>query len=63
MKALQALQNEPIPEKSAQVCCCRMWQPISCGLPGGLLRRQISAFLQMKEVSADRREHWRGDLL
>lgn len=22
MKALQALQNEPIPEKSAQVCCC-----------------------------------------
>lgn len=22
MKALQALQNEPIPEKSSQVCCC-----------------------------------------
>ena len=29
MKALQALQNEPIPEKSAQVGPCGVWQPIS----------------------------------
>lgn len=31
MKALQALQNEPIPEKSSQVWSCCMWQSLSIG--------------------------------
>lgn len=60
MKALQALQNEPIPEKSAQVGHCGMWQPISNSCPGRWLRRQRNASLQIEEVSASRREHWIG---
>lgn len=31
MKALQALQNEPLPEKSPQVWCCCTWQSLSVG--------------------------------
>ena len=60
MKALQALQNEPIPEKSAQVGPCGVWQPISNSRPGRLLRRQRNAPLRIEDVSASRREPWIG---
>lgn len=35
MKALQALQNEPIPEKSPQVCFCQVRQSHPCAFWGG----------------------------
>ena len=57
MKALQALQNEPIPEKSAQVGHCCMLQPVSYSCLGRLLRRQANAFLQIREIPADRKDH------
>lgn len=58
MKALQALQNEPIPEKSPQVCCRYMWQSLPCSSPVRLLTRQINVFLKIKEIiSSDRKEY------
>ena len=56
MKALQALQNEPIPEKSAQVGPCGVWQPIS----NSHTKTKTNAPLRIEDVSANRRERWIG---
>lgn len=48
MKALQALQNEPIPEKSSQVRCCCCWDTLSRS-PGGDPKNKCVHFHKQKK--------------
>lgn len=48
MKALQALQNEPIPEKSPQVCYCHLWQSLPCKFPSEIIGKTNKCIFKNK---------------
>lgn len=61
MKALQALQNEPMPEKSSQVrCCCR--DGLSPGPWEVMANTDVCIFITEDITSSDRKEEESGDL-